>query len=283
MKNRRISKISILLLALILVFSVSAQSTIAYLIDETGEITNTFKPIKTPVHDIDIKIHGEKKIDGREWNDSDGYNIIVKKNVDDTATAKIEWETVGNASVSKEQTTFDFTEQIKEVITAAGEYHFSFMEEQETAEDMIYDDSLYEVKITVVADSEGNLSVGAVTVVKGTIDDPAEEFTLVQANDEGMYEISMEFVNVYEEDEESTDPIDPTDPSQPSDPSDPTDPTDPSQPGEDPTEEFTDSTEPIDDNSKTGDDSNLILPLALMIASGVLIAALLFDRRRRNA
>lgn len=71
-----------------------------------------------------------------------------------------------------------------------------------------------------------------------------------------------------------SDPIEPTDPSGPSEPSDPSDPSDPSN--------ASSSSSAGDDASKTGDDANLILPIALLLTTGTIIAVLLTERRRRN-
>lgn len=196
MRSKRISKITVLLLSLILVFGISAQSTVAYLVAESDEITNTFKPIKTPVHDINVKVSGEKKIDGRDWNDKDAYTLILQVKADDPNTNEIEWSSVGNVSVDMDNKAFDLTDQIKEAIKTAGEHHFRVMEKQETVENMTFDDAVYEFKITTVADAEGNLSVSSVHAAKGDINNGVKNFSeIIRAN--GIYDISMVFTNVY--------------------------------------------------------------------------------------
>lgn len=386
-----------------LVFGLSAQYTIAYLIAETSEITNTFKPIKTPVHDIKVKVEGEKKIEGRDWNDTEGYTIILQVKSDNQSAGKDEWISVGNASISSTQKTFDFTAQVQEAITQAGEYHFRIYEKQEEVAHMTYDNTVYEFKANVVTDEESNLSIEYVKMAKSNLESSPERFADVIADEDGTYDIPIEFINVYADPGEppvidvninvnkqieylyetegdkigvenfefilkenvigegseisaitdksgkaefkltyddsdvgktysyilsevndgrdgiiydetqytiavtiskdvdknellaevkcnnapkteynftnicnagigGENPSEPTDPSNPSESTDLSDVTDSDMP----------SKPDKDDGSKTGDDTNLILPLVLLIASGAIIIALLLDRRKRR-
>ena len=62
MRKKRISKFTVLLLTLILVFGISAQSTIAYLMTETQQVVNTFKPVKTSEYDFALSVTGTKEL-----------------------------------------------------------------------------------------------------------------------------------------------------------------------------------------------------------------------------
>ena len=119
---------------------------------------------------------------------------------------------------------------------------------------MTYDSTVHDVQVSLDV-NEDNVIVPAVSIDGETSSDK-----------------TVKFVNEYKY-EKQTEPSDgSTDkPTEPSD--EPTDPTDKDQPTSDKADK--------DDGSKTGDDSNLILPLILLITSGAIIGAILIGRRRR--
>lgn len=268
-------KITALLLTLVLMFGVSAQATIAYLTDTTDEIKNTFVPVKSPVHQLDIELVGEKVFEGKTWED-EVFSFKLMKEGDDPAKED-QWVQVGTADVDKDNSSFDMSGQLKQQLTDEGTYSFSISEVQGSIKGVEYDKREYGFAVVVSKAQDGALHIESVYPEYEAEDD---EFAVTSLD--GVYTVRAEFVNVYEE--EPTEPSEPTDPSEPSQPTDPTEPTEPTKPGDGDSTEGTSSTDrDSDDASKTGDEMNIALWIALMIASGAMIVVVLIDRRRRRA
>jgi len=274
-------KITALLLTLVLMFGVSAQATIAYLTDTTDEIKNTFVPVKSPAHQLDIELVGEKAFEGKAWED-EVFSFKLMKTVDDPAQEE-QWVQVGTADVDKDNSSFDMSGQLKQQLTDEGTYSFSISEIQGSIMGVEYDKREYGFAVEVSKAEDGALHIESVYPEYEAVGD---EFAVTSLD--GVYTVKAEFVNVYEE--EPTEPSDPSQPSEPTDPSEPSQPTDPSEPTEptkpgdgDSTEGTTSTDGDSDDASKTGDEMNIALWIALMIASGAMIVVVLIDRRRRRA
>lgn len=265
-------KITALLLTLVLMFGVSAQATIAYLTDKTDEIKNTFVPVQTPEHQLDIELVGEKVFDGKNW-EGEVFSFKLLKSIDDPMQEE-QWVQVGTADVDNDNTSFDMSAHLKQQLTDEGTYNFSISEVQGSIEDVEYDAREYGFAVEVSKDAEGALHIEKVYPL---YEAEAEEF--VVTNLEGVYTVKAEFTNVYDK----QDPTEPSEPSEPTDPSQPTDPSEPSEPGDDDSTEGTTSGDTADDESKTGDDMNIVLWIAIMIASGAVIVAVLIESRRRRA
>ncbi len=272
-------KITALLLTLVLMFGVSAQATIAYLTDKTDEIKNTFVPVKSPVHQLDIELVGEKVFEGKAWED-EVFSFKLMKEVDDPAKED-QWVQVGTADVDKDNSSFDMSGQLKQQLTDEGTYNFSISEVQGSIKGVEYDKREYGFAVVVSKAQDGALHIESVYPEYEAEDD---EFAVTSLD--GVYTVRAEFVNVYEEEptepSDPSQPSEPTDPSEPSQPTDPTEPTEPTKPGDGDSTEGTTTDRDSDDASKTGDELNIALWIALMIASGAMIVVVLIDRRRRR-
>ena len=275
-------KITALLLTLVLMFGVSAQATIAYLTDKTDEIKNTFVPVKSPAHQLDIELVGEKVFEGKTWED-EVFSFKLMKEVDDPAQEN-QWVQVGIADVDKDNSSFDMSGQLKQQLTDEGTYSFSISEIQGSIKGVGYDKREYGFAVVVSKAQDGALQIESVYPEYEAEDD---EFAVTSLD--GVYTVKAEFVNVYEEEptgpSDPSQPSEPTDPSEPSQPTDPSEPTDPTKPGDGDSTDGTTvgSDAPSDDESKTGDEMNIALWIALMIASGAMIVVVIVDRRRRKA
>ena len=273
-------KITALLLTLVLMFGVSAQATIAYLTDKTDEIKNTFVPVKTPVHKLDIELVGEKVFEGKTWEDEVfSFKLLLQ----DEDGQDEQWVQVGTADLNKDNATFDMSGQLKQQLTDEGTYKFSISEVQGSIKGVEYDKREYGFAVVVSKAQDGALHIESVYPEHEAEDD---EFAVTSLD--GVYTVRAEFVNVYEEEptvpSDPSLPSEPTDPSEPSQPTDPSEPTEPTTPGDGDSTEGTSSTDgDSDDASKTGDEMNIALWIALMIASGTMIVVVLIDRRRRRA
>ena len=281
-------KITALLLTLVLMFGVSAQATIAYLTDKTDEIKNTFVPVKSPVHQLDIELVGEKAFEGKAWEDEVfSFKLMLQEENSQASQQEEQWVQVGTADVDKDNASFDMSGQLKQQLIDEDVYHFSISEVQGLIEGVEYDKREYGFAVEVGKSADGALHIER---VYPEYEAEADEFAVTSLD--GVYTVRAEFVNAYEE--EPTEPSDPSDPSEPSQPTDPTDPSQPSEPTDPskPTEpsdggstEGTTAGDDVadDEASKTGDDMNIVLWMAIMIASGEVIVVLLVDRRRRRA
>ncbi|MBQ3611136.1 MAG: hypothetical protein IJA01_02585 [Firmicutes bacterium] len=271
-------KITALLLTLVLMFGVSAQATIAYLTDRTDEIKNTFVPVKSPAHQLDIELVGEKVFEGKTWED-EVFSFKLLKEADDPAQEE-QWIQVGTADVDKDNSSFDMSGQLKQQLTDEGTYRFGISEVQGSIKGVEYDKREYGFAVIVSKAQDGALHIESVYPEYEAEDD---EFAVTSLD--GVYTVKAEFVNIYEEEpSDPSQPSEPTDPSEPSQPTDPSEPTDPTKPGDGDSTEGTSSTDrDSDDASKTGDEMNIALWIALMIASGTMIVVVLIDRRRRRA
>ena len=270
-------KITALLLTLVLMFGVSAQATIAYLTDRTDEIKNTFVPVKSPAHQLDIELVGEKVFEGKTWED-EVFSFKLLKEADDPAQEE-QWIQVGTADVDKDNSSFDMSGQLKQQLTDEGTYRFGISEVQGSIKGVEYDKREYGFAVIVSKAQDGALHIESVYPEYEAEDD---EFAVTSLD--GVYTVKAEFVNIYEEEpSDPSQPSEPTDPSEPSQPTDPSEPTDPTKPGDGDSTEGTTTDRDSDDASKTGDEMNIALWIALMIASGTMIVVVLIDRRRRRA
>ena len=284
-------KITALLLTLVLMFGVSAQATIAYLTDKTDEIKNTFVPVKSPVHQLAIELVGEKTFEGKAWEDEVfSFKLMLQAEDGQASQQEEQWVQVGTADVDKDNASFDMSGQLKQQLIDKGTYRFSISEVQGLIEDVEYDKREYGFAVEVGKSADGALHIER---VYPEYEAEADEFAVTSLD--GVYTVRAEFVNAYEE--EPTEPSEPSDPSEPSKPTDPTEPSEPSEPSvptepSKPTEpsnggstEGTTAGDDVadDEASKTGDDMNIVLWMAIMIASGAVIVVLFVDRRRRRA
>jgi len=150
LRKKRISKFTVLLLALILVFGISAQSTIAYLMTETQQVVNTFKPVKTSEYDFDLSVTGTKELKGRDWKVGDSFNFVLQIKQDDPGTTEKEkWSWAGNTTVTTEGEVFDLSEVVWQYITREGAHEFRLYEVPGDEKGMTYDDTVYQMLIIV--------------------------------------------------------------------------------------------------------------------------------------
>lgn len=188
-------KIPIMLTALVLLIGVSVPVTVAYLSVKTEPVMNTFVPVKTPQHDLDITVVGEKKVvdskSGKSaWKDGDAFNFEVQ--VWDVNR----WKTVGTAAVSYDEdeedfNKFDASHIIKAQITEAGEYSFRIAETVGTDETITYDETACRFDMVVEADESGAMDI---TEVKDI-----EDAEIVKDSESGDYTVAASFTNKYTE------------------------------------------------------------------------------------
>jgi len=126
-------------------------------------------------------------------------------------------------------------------------YNYKLSEVNDGKQFVTYDSTVHDVQVSLDV-NEDNVIVPAVNI-----------------DGEASSDKTVKFVNEYKH-EKQTEPGD--------------------EPTDEPTKPDDESTAPTDkadkdDGSKTGDDSNMILPLILLITSGAIIGAVLIGRRRR--
>lgn len=179
-----------LLLALILVLGMAAQTTLAYLQAESETVKNTFVPVKRVQHDLEISVTGEKILEGRDWQEGDSFIFILQL----WDTDKEAWETKGTQSVaySKDKqdfNSFDFSSIVKEQLTESRYYTFRILEGEGSLENVTYDTKICKFLINVTADETGAMSIASVTDKENTV--------ITQDSETGYYTAAVKFTNTY--------------------------------------------------------------------------------------
>ena len=188
-------KAIMILLALMLAIGVTVPSTLAYIQAETETVKNTFQPVKSVVHDLEISVTGEKSIQGREWQEGDSFIFMLQ--LWDAESES--WVTVGTESAvydkeSQNYNQFDMSELVKEQLTEPRYYTFRVLEGQGSLSGMTYDTQISKFLLYVKADETGAMDIVSVTDKENT--------TVVQDSETGDFEVSMKFTNTYVKPEE---------------------------------------------------------------------------------
>jgi len=198
-------------MAMVLLFGVSAQATMAYLTVKTEPVKNTFVPVHSPVHDLDITVTGEKDVveyvekDGKQvakpaWKEGDAFNFEVQ------VWEGNRWETVGTAAVAYDKdkddfNKFDVSEIIKNQIAEPGEYSFRIAETKGSDSTITYDETACRFDVVVKADDTGAMDI---TEVKDI-----EDAKIVKDSESGDYTVSAAFTNKYTAPVIPPEPVDP--------------------------------------------------------------------------
>ena len=149
------------------------------------EYTNKYKAEKPDLSNLTVA--GTKTIDGRDWLDTDSYEIVLEQNVNG------KWEKVSSQDVKKESKTFSFTDAIKGIgFDNIGTYSFRVSETKGEAGGITYDTNIsyFDIKITD-DDMDGKMEVTDVTT-------SSSSNTKVTKNEEsGAIDVEISFVNKY--------------------------------------------------------------------------------------
>jgi len=132
-------------------------------------------------------------------------------------------------------------------------YTYKLYEINDGREGVTYDETVYEVQVSIDVNDD-NVLVPVVSI---------------DGRQVAAGEYVAGFVNEYDSEAGTDEPDEPSTPSEPGD--------------ADETEGTSSTDGDSDDASKTGDEMNIALWIALMIASGAMIVVVLIDRRRRRA
>lgn len=188
-------------------FTVQGEATRKVKIPATGDAELTFINVYSPeaVQPLGVTLRGEKKLTGRNWTEEDAFTVLLERQ---TAEG---WEQVSSATLTKGNTTFDFSKKLqKERFTALGKYNYRVTEQKGNAANVTYDDTVYPLCITVTdRDMDGKLEIASVTG------------SGAEKGENGSYSALITFENIYSK---------PAAPDQPSQPDQPTDPSDPQKP-----------------------------------------------------
>ncbi len=192
MQKLKRHRIVMVLLTLVLLFGVSAQSTLAYLQADAEPVKNTFVPVKSVVHDLDISVTGEKALTGRDWQKGDSFIFMLQLWDAD----KEEWVTVGTDSVAYDKDNgdfdqFDMSELVREQITEPRYYTFRVVEGQGSLPNMTYDERICKFLVTVTADDTGAMDITEVVDKENTV--------VTQDSETGDFAVAMKFTNTYTE------------------------------------------------------------------------------------
>ena len=137
-----------------------------------------------------------------------------------------------------------------------------------------------EVEVTFTFDSAALAGKNLVTFEElYDMTDPEEPKKVAEHKD---LESEEQTVTFKEKPEEPEEPEEPETPDEPATPEEPETPTNPSQPETPDTPDTPSQSTPTADAPKTGDTTNLILPLVLLILSGLGLAGGLFYQRRKK-
>lgn len=189
-------------MALVLLIGMTVPATMAYLTVKTEPIKNVFEPVKSPEHDFDIEVGGEKVLKGRDWAEGDNFMFILQQ------WDGKEWIAIGNDSVAYDKENvdfkkFDFSDIIKSKITEEGLYKFRIVEGEGQMEYVKYDDKKCRFDVTVaVADAE----TGALDV---TFVENVENTKVSKDEQTGDYSVAVSFENTYNKPPEPPVPEDP--------------------------------------------------------------------------
>ena len=173
-----------------LAIGVSVPSTLAYLQAETEPVKNTFVPVQSVVHDVDITVTGEKVLQGRDWQEGDSFIFVLQ--LWNAETEK--WDTIGTESVaySKDKTdfaNFDFSELVTQQLKEPRYYTFRVVEGQGSLTGMTYDQRVCKFLVHVTADDTGAMDITSVTDKENT--------AIAQDSETGDFTVNMSFLNTY--------------------------------------------------------------------------------------
>ncbi len=200
-----------MLMAMVLLFGVSAQATMAYLTVKTEPVKNTFVPVHSPVHDLDITVTGEKDVveyveeDGKQvvkpaWKEGDAFNFEVQ------VWEGNRWETVGTAAVAYDKdkedfNKFDVSEIVKNQIAEPGEYSFRIAETKGSDSTITYDETACRFDVVVEADETGAMDITEVKDIEDT--------KIEKDSESGDYIVAAAFTNKYTAPVIPPEPVDP--------------------------------------------------------------------------
>lgn len=215
-----------------------------------GKYTVAFEFVNkyTSPSPVDVTVYVDKEVKniGDKTIGLEGFTFKLEDG-DLTAAKTDVSDENGNASFKLEYDADDIGET----------YNYELSEVNDGKEFVTYDSTVYDVQVSLDVNRDNKI------------------VPVVSINGEVSSNKTAKFVNEYDYEEESTKPGDgPTDPTDDSK-KEPTDSTDKEQSTSDKSDK--------DDGSKTGDDFNMILPITLLITSGLIMAIILIDRRRRRA
>ena len=200
MHNKR--KILTMLVALVLLIGITVPATLAYMTMKTEPIKNVFEPVKSPEHDFDIEVGGEKVFTGRDWTEGDNFTFILQ------LWDGNDWVAIGNDSVTYDKENadfkkFDFSDIIKGKITEEGIYKFRIVESEGQMEYVKYDDKKCRFDVTVAV---ANAETGALDV---TLVENVENTKVAKEEQTGDYSVAVSFENTYNKPPEPPVPEDP--------------------------------------------------------------------------
>ncbi len=207
---------------------------------------NSYKPAPTG-----IQLGAVKVLEGRDLTEGE-FTFVLE----DADGNKLTAVNTADGKVIFDEIAYD----------AAGTYTYKMYEAAGDDKEITYDETVYNITVTVSDDLNGNL----------------------KAEIEGLAEGAV-FKNTYVPEEEPTEPTDPTEPEEPTEPSEPEEPTqpptEPEEPtdSEEPTQPPTEPTQPMDETydggTQTGDDFNGGLYGFLALAA-LAVAGAAFRRRK---
>jgi pilin isopeptide linkage protein len=126
-----------------------------------AEFVNIYRP--APVSAASISLNGVKELEGRPWQNGDSFTFVLnQKNGND-------WNTLGTATVTYNNTAdfnkFDMSTLLDNVsFDSVGEYFFRIYEEEGNLDNISYDKTVKEFKVTVTdTDMDGYLEIASVS------------------------------------------------------------------------------------------------------------------------
>ena len=178
-------KAIIMLLALMLAVGVTVPSTLAYLQAETETVKNTFVPVQSVTHDLDISVTGEKILEGRDWQENDSFLF----NLEIWDAESESWKAAGTEYVVYGDNSFDLSDLVQNQLAEPGVYTFRVTEGKGSLEYMTYDDKVCKFQVQVTADEAGAMSIATVTDKENTV--------VTQDSEGGDFTVAMQFKNTY--------------------------------------------------------------------------------------
>lgn len=164
-------------------------ATETHLQDRTEPVRNSFAPVRTEDHDLNVKVTGDCELLGRDWQEGDTFLFMLQMWDDESGT----WVTKGTQSVvhnaENDFRSFDFSHLVIHQLTEAKYYFFRIAEGRGNLQGVSYDTGIREFMIHVTADENGIMSIAEVMDM---------ENTAVNWNPQtGNFEVAVKFANTY--------------------------------------------------------------------------------------
>lgn len=172
MNKHHIGKGLAILASLVLLLTVAAPFTLGFLMDETQPLVNTFVPgILPDPDDLTVDITAAKTVNntGEDTIGPENFAFVLK-NTETGESTELRTDADGLA-------VFTLTFTAEDIDTT---HSYTLSEVDEGKENIIYDETVYDIQITITADADDALIA-----------------TLV-CNDETVEKLVAEFVNTYD-------------------------------------------------------------------------------------